>query len=294
MKQLISLFLVLLFAGCHSKSNGPSSANILPDAKGDRQQFSFDMLEGTCWLGPTAMTSDKWKKWLKFQTTSIINDDIFIEDAFVGKYRDSDRVQKSTFRYKYYLSNSITSHFDENELGKRKSGRYIVEQGYHGEVTLIEIYMITPNRLYLVNKAKDTLVYTRSSEWASPYVWSDVRGKSWVETNIGAGLRRSYTFTDSLLIDSLFYSGDRKPTVSKSLYYLQDTVPAKFEMAKVGKPTSGRYIIRQENGRLTYTEIRLAGGGDLFTMDEGCDTIRRFERSGEISKYLKRSMPRYI
>ena len=97
--------------------------------------------------------------------------------------------------------------------------------------------MITPSHLYLINDAKDTLVYTRSSEWASPYVWSDVRGKSWEETNIGAGLRRSYTFTDSLLIDSLFYSGDRKPTVSKSLYYLQDTVPAKFDTAKVGKPT---------------------------------------------------------
>jgi len=45
MKQLVSLFLVLLFIGCHNKGNGQSSANILPDAKGDRQQFSFDMLE---------------------------------------------------------------------------------------------------------------------------------------------------------------------------------------------------------------------------------------------------------
>ena len=57
-----------------------------------------------------------------------MNNRKYRRDSIVGKYRDSDRVQKSTFRYKYYLSNSITSHFDENELGKRKSGRYIVEQ----------------------------------------------------------------------------------------------------------------------------------------------------------------------
>ena len=143
MKQLVSLFLVLLFIGCHNNGNGPSSDNIIPDAKGDGQQFSFDMLEGTCWLGPTAMTSDKWKKWLKFQASCIITDDIFIGDVFVGKYRDSDRVKKSTIVEKYYLSNSITSHFDENEMGKRKSGRYIVEQGYHGEVTLLEISLLS-------------------------------------------------------------------------------------------------------------------------------------------------------
>ena len=292
MKQLVSLFLVLLFVGCHYNGNAPSSENLIPDITSDKRQFTFDMLEGTCWLGPN--TSDKWKRWEKFQDSCIITDEIFINDVFFGKYRDSDRVKKSTIVEKYYLSNSITSHFDANEVGKRKSGRYIVSQGYHKQVTLLEIYMITPNHLYLVNNAKDTMVYTRSSEWASPYVWTDVRGKSWEEINIGAGLRRSYTFTDSLLIDSLYYSGGRKPTVSKSFYYLQDTVPAKFDMSKVGKPTTGRYIITQNNGRTTYIEIRLADGADLFTMDEGADTIRRFERTGEIAKYVIRKMRRYI
>ena len=43
MKQQVLFFVILLFIGCHNNGNGPSSANILPDAKGDRQQFSFDM-----------------------------------------------------------------------------------------------------------------------------------------------------------------------------------------------------------------------------------------------------------
>ena len=95
---------------------------------------------------------------------------------------------------------------------------------------------------------------------------ASLKGKRWVERHENKYKRWSYTVGDSVIVDSTIYKFNGKNHVLWHLYYLADEVPEKFDFSKIGKNTSGKYIIRFCNGRMTYNEI--------LELDERRFTIR--------------------
>lgn len=79
---------------------------------------------------------------------------------------------------------------------------------------------------------------------------ASLRGTSWTEQHVNQYKRWTYTFTDSVIIDSTYYNlPDReKVYVSKKYYYMSDTIPAKFDFTQVGKITTGYYLVRWTDG----------------------------------------------
>ena len=100
----------------------------------------------------------------------------------------------------------------------------------------------------------------------STYHSASLRGKRWVEQNENKYKRWSYTIGDSVIVDSTIYKFNGKTHVRWHLYYLADEVPDKFDFSKIGKNTSGKFIIKFYNGRMGYNEI--------LELDERRFTIR--------------------
>lgn len=88
------------------------------------------------------------------------------------------------------------------------------------------------------------------------YNSNSLRGTRWVERHENQHKQWTLEFTDSIMTNTVIYhvpSDNVYP--HPQLYYLADSVPQEFDMSKVGKSTSGRYIIGLFKDRLVYNEI---------------------------------------
>lgn len=81
-------------------------------------------------------------------------------------------------------------------------------------------------------------------------------GTKWVEQHENQYKQWTLTFTDSMMTNTVVYHVPNEKTYPHpQLYYLADSVPQEFDMSKVGKNTSGRYVIGLFKDRLVYNEI---------------------------------------
>ena len=103
----------------------------------------------------------------------------------------------------------------------------------------------------------------------------DLKGDAWQEQDLPSGIRRTYTFLDSIMIDSAFNDNSSKVNVSTSTYYLEDTIPPFFDSSHVGKKVRGRYIVMNRNGKLDVSMINDVDRANLILKDS---TIRKYIR----------------
>ena len=168
----------------------------------------------------------------------------------------------------YYLSDTIETVFDKNNVGKIINGKYIIERmisskpviNHPSDVKSFEIKELNANMLILINrkieydysakenfvlkyqdpdekvyKAKKNIHGSAYSEKKSS-ILTRLQGKTWVmnETNRTLGM----VFTGT----KCFYYTDNKSDGTRD-YYLSDTIETTFNKKKVGKIENGKYVI---------------------------------------------------
>ena len=266
-KFIIFIFIVALLYGCTNKERQSKLQDDDKDMVGD---FSTDQLVGTCWR--LEKNAKDRKTWIRFYRSMLFYDEIL--DSEIIEERTSNRISKSCYKTDYYLSDYTPTKFDRNQVGKRTSGRYLVEERQTGDTQCFEIYMLTPTRLYLVDD-RDTMVFCRIDSYPALYTSDDLKGDAWQEQDLPSGTRRTYTFLDSIMIDSAFNDNSSKVSVSTATYYLEDTIPPFFDSSQVGKKDQGRYIVMNRNGKMDVSMINVVDRSDLFLKDT---TVRKYIR----------------
>lgn len=264
-KFLILFFVICLLSGCTNKEQQSKSQD---DGKNIDGDFSSDQLVGTCWLLKT--NAKNTKTWMRFYRSMIFYDEII--DSEIIEEKTGSRISKSSSKSDYYLSDYTPTKFDKSKVGKRTSGRYLVEERQAGGTRCWEIYMLTPTHLYLVEN-RDTTICTRVDSYPTLSTSADLKGDAWQEQDLPSGTRRTYTFLDSILIDSAF--NDSKVSVSTAVYYLEDTIPPFFDSSNVGKKVQGRYIVMNRNGKMDVSMINIIDRANLILRDS---TVRKYIR----------------
>ena len=266
-KIIILIFVIAILPCCTNREQQSKSQEDDKEVIGD---FSSDQLVGTCWL--RERNAKNTKTWMRFYRSTIFYDDII--DSEIIEEKTGNRISKSCYKMDYYLSNNTPTRFDKSKVGKRTSGRYLVEKRPTGETRCVEIYMLTPTRLYLVDN-RDTTVLRRVDPYPALITSDDLKGDAWQEQDLPSGIRRTYTFLDSIMIDSAFNDNSSKVSVSTVRYYLEDTIPPFFDSSYVGKKVQGRYIVMNRNGKLDVSMINDVDRANLLLKDS---TIRKYIR----------------
>ena len=264
-KFLIFIIIVSLLSGCTNRERQSKLQDDDKDMVGD---FSSDQLVGTCWLLKT--NAKNRKTWMRFYRSTIFYDEII--DSEIIEERSGNRISKSCYKTDYYISDHMPTKFDKSKVGKRTSGRYLVEERLAGGTRCLEIYMLTPTNLYLVED-RHTTICSRVDPYLALSTSDDLKGDAWQEQDLPSGTRRTYTFLDSILIDSAF--NDSKVSVSTAVYYLEDTIPPFFDSSNVGKKVQGRYIVMNRNGKMDVSMINVIDRANLILRDS---TIRKYIR----------------
>ena len=262
-KIIILIFVIAILPCCTNREQQSKSQEDDKEVIGD---FSSDQLVGTCWL--RERNAKNTKTWMRFYRSTIFYDDII--DSEIIEEKSGNRISKSCYKMDYYLSVNMAVRFDKSKVGKRTSG----EKRPTGETRCVEIYMLTPTRLYLVDN-RDTIVLRRVDPYPALITSDDLKGDAWQEQDLPSGIRRTYTFLDSIMIDSAFNDNSCKVNVSTATYYLEDTIPLFFDSSQVGRKVQGRYIVLNRNGRLNVSMINDVDRANLILKDS---TIRKYIR----------------
>ena len=266
-KFIIFIFIVAILPCCTNKKQQSKAQNEEKTIDGD---FSTDQLVGTCWLLKT--NAKNTKTWMRFYRSTIFYDEI--KDSEIIEERSGNRISKSCYKMDYYISDHMPTKFDKSKVGKRTSGRYLVKERQAGGIRCLEIYMLTPTHLYLVEN-RDTTVCTRVDSYPTLSTSDDLKGDTWQEQDLPSGTRRTYTFLDSIMIDSVFNDNSSKVSVSTATYYLEDTIPPFFDFSQVGKKVQGRYIVMNRNGKMDVSMINIIDRANLILRDT---TVRKYIR----------------
>jgi hypothetical protein len=266
-KFLIFIFVVALLPCCTNREQQSKSQDDNKDIAGD---FSTDQLVGTCWLLKT--NAKDRKTWMRFYRSTILYDEII--DSEIIEERTGNRISKSCYKSDYYLSDYTPTKFDRSKVGKRTSGRYIVKERQTGGTRCLEIYMLTPTNLYLVED-RDTTICSRVDPYLALITSDDLKGDAWQEQDLPSGTRRTYTFLDSIMIDSTFNDNSSNIHVSTATYYLEDTIPPFFDSSQIGKKVQGRYIVMNRNGKMDVSMINAVDRANLILRDS---TVRKYIR----------------
>lgn len=266
-KLIIFILIIALLPSCTNKKQQSKAQNEEKDIASD---FSSDQLVGTCWLLKT--NAKNRKTWMRFYRSTIFYDDII--DSEIIEEKTGNRISKSCYKSDYYLSNNTPTRFDKSKVGKRTFGRYIVKERQTGGTRCLEIYMLTPTHLYLVEN-RDTTVCTRVDSYPTLSSSDDLKGDAWQEQDLPLGTKRTYTFLDSIMIDSAFNDNSSKVSVSTATYYLEDTIPKCFDSSQVGKKVQGRYIVMNRNGKMDVSLINIVDRANLILRDS---TVRKYIR----------------
>lgn len=266
-KFIIFILIVAILPGCTNKKQQSKAQNEEKTIDGD---FSTDQLVGTCWLLKT--NAKNTKTWMRFYRSTIFYDEI--KDSEIIEERSGNRISKSCYKTDYYISDHMPTKFDKSKVGKRTSGRYLVEERQAGGTRCLEIYMLTPTNLYLVED-RHTTICSRVDPYLGLSTSDDLKGDAWKEQDLPSGTRRTYTFLDSIMIDSAFYDNSSKVSVSTATYYLEDTIPKFFDSSQVGKKVQGRYIVMNRNGKMDISMINVVDRANLILRDS---TVRKYIR----------------
>ena len=266
-KYIIFFFIATLLPGCTNRERQNKSQNDDKEIAGD---FSSDQLVGTCWLLKT--NAKDRKTWMRFYRSTILYDEII--DSEIIEERTGNRISKSCYKSDYYLSDYTPTKFDRSKVGKRTSGRYIVKERQTGGTRCLEIYMLTPTNLYLVED-RDTTICSRVDPYLALITSDDLKGDAWQEQDLPSGTRRTYTFLDSIMIDSTFNDNSSNIHVSTATYYLEDTIPPFFDSSQIGKKVQGRYIVMNRNGKMDVSMINAVDRANLILRDS---TVRKYIR----------------
>lgn len=266
-KFIIFLFVIAVLSSCTNRERQSKSQDDDKDMVG---AFSSDQLVGTCWLFKT--NAKNTKTWMRFYRSMLFYDEIL--DSEIIEERTGNRISKSCYKSDYYLSDNTPTRFDKSKVGKRTFGRYLVIERQTGGTRCLEIYMMTPTSLYLVEN-RDTTVCTRVDSYPTLSTSDDLKGDAWQEQDLPSGIRRTYTFLDSIMIDSAFNDNTSKVKVSTVSYYLEDTIPPFFDSSQVGKKVQGRYIVMNRNGKMDVSMINVVDRANLILKDS---TTRKYIR----------------
>lgn len=266
-KLIIFLFIVSLLSSCTNRERQSKLQDDDKDMVGD---FSSDQLVGTCWLLKT--NAKNRKTWMRFYRSTIFYDDII--DSEIIEEKTGNRISKSCYKTDYYISDHMPTRFNKSLVGKKTSGRYLVEERQAGDTRCLEIYMLTPTKLHLVNE-RDTMVFCRINPYLALFTSDDLKGDAWQEQDLPSGTRRTYTFLDSIMIDSAFNDNSSNVSVSTATYYLEDTIPKFFDSSQVGKKDQGRYIVMNRNGKMDVSLINIIDRANLILRDS---TVRKYIR----------------
>ena len=175
-KFLIFIIIVSLLSGCTNRERQSKLQDDDKDMVGD---FSSDQLVGTCWLLKT--NAKNTKTWMRFYRSTIFYDEII--DSEIIEERSGNRISKSCYKTDYYISDHMPTKFDKSKVGKRTSGRYLVKERQAGGIRCLEIYMLTPTHLYLVEN-RDTTVCTRVDPYPTLSTSDDLKGDTWQEQDL--------------------------------------------------------------------------------------------------------------
>ena len=164
---------------------------------------------------------------------------------------------------KYYLSDTIDSVFDKSKVGKSRSGRYVVVRNKRADngIKVNEILALTENTLAMTGSFPST--YHTRDWYKTPlenrkitqqtFLQSDIVDKKWI---LGNGI---YSYNDFFTeyksngkcINNHF-TLNGKEKIMEYEYYLSDSIGTFFDKSRVGKITSGSYIIQRDSDGYTY------------------------------------------
>lgn len=281
-KYIIFFFIATLLPGCTNRERQNKSQNDDKEIAGD---FSSDQLVGTCWLLKT--NAKDRKTWMRFYRSTILYDEII--DSEIIEERTGNRISKSCYKSDYYLSDYTPTKFDKSKVGKITSGRYLVEERQTGGTRCLEIYMLTPTNLYLVED-RDTTICSRVDPYLALITSDDLKGDAWQEQDLPSGTRRTYTFLDSIMIDSTFNDNSSNIHVSTATYYLEDTIPPFFDSSQIGKKVQGRYIVMNRNGKMDVSMINAVDRANLILRDSAVRKYIRRKPDGRLPMKKKAVM----
>lgn len=266
-KLIIFLFIVSLLSSCTNRERQSKLQDDDKDMVGD---FSTDQLVGTCWR--LEKNAKDRKTWMRFYRSMLFYDEIL--DSEIIEERTGNRISKSCYKTDYYISDHMPTRFNKSLVGKKTSGRYLVEERQAGGTRCLEIYMLTPTHLYLVEDGHTTIC-SRVDSYPALSTSDDLKGDAWQEQDLPSGTRRTYTFLDSIMIDSAFNDNSSNVSVSTATYYLEDTIPKFFDSSQVGKKDQGRYIVMNRNGKMDVSLINIIDRANLILRDS---TVRKYIR----------------
>ncbi|KWW28194.1 MAG: Uncharacterized protein F083_2885 [bacterium F083] len=133
---------------------------------------------------------------------------------------------------------------------------------------VIGVVFYTSQKSETENKEQQKMLPREGVEESFPITTHVLSNTTWeYDTSYDSNIE---VFTDSVLISTCIRHSDGKTYKYRYLYYLSDYIPSKFDSAKVGVLSSGKYLIRHnESGTfndeivwLDLSELHLKGPDD--------------------------------
>jgi len=177
------------------------------------------------------------------------------------------------FTDKYYISDTIDSVFDKSRVGNSSSGKFIITQpkSKNDNIPSVEeILVLTDNTLIVRNVLFTTYpmgngidIYHTRDWYKTPlenrkitqqiFQLSDIVSRTWkVDSRINSDNNYFTEYKSNGKCITKF-TLNKIEKITEYEYYLSDTIEFTFDKSKVGKNTSGSYIIQRDNNG--YTDI---------------------------------------
>ena len=233
----------------HKKDKDGENANIT------QQNFQLSDIVGKKWKGSLGVS---YSFFLEFNSNEKIT---YIEEF-----------SPNALLSEYYLSDNIETTFDVSQVGENSRGKYIIARNklYENDIYVYEILSLTNDRLVLKDLQEFYIQMFSTKEMSVLHkeIWdksefenenikqqtfqlSDIAGKEW-----------------KLKTSANYYTSSG---YMESEYYLSDSIDTAFDKSKVGKNTSGRYIIgRNSNGNIDAYEILRVSYDRLILKEIDC------------------------
>lgn len=108
---------------------------------------------------------------------------------------------------------------------------------------------------------------------AQTFTTSQIKGCKWVDDVSREGVTTTIWFTDSLRYSKNDYLRINKSSLLTAPYYLANEIPHAFDESKVGKETSGKYLVMKEGtakyGYVVSVKEILGISGDKLVLKYG-------------------------
>ena len=199
----------------------------------------FITLVANMFAQKTFQPSDLVKKWEDVYS-------FFWEYSYTGKSVAYELNQKPLSYTDYYLSDTIET-FDKSKVNKNTEGKYVIFA--YGNI-VYEILSLTKNRLIL--KDFGSIFISITNEDSVLYI-DDLYDDDCYYYYLDYGTTLNYEkSTQQTFLKSDIGNKNFVKQSCKYDYYLSDSIETIFDTSKVGKSTSGRYIIERNSKGEVY------------------------------------------